>query len=85
MTLWEPRQRIRQARYDVELTEQLPLRRREPDFARVEWHLRFHARRGQISAVGMALDLIAQFLANPTQAPDSACIGEMEMNWAPPE
>ena len=31
------------------------------------------------------LDLTRQFLADPTQAPDSACIGEMEMNWAPPE
>ena len=28
------------------------------------------------------LDLIAQFLADPTQAPDSRCIGEMEMAWA---
>ncbi|RIK38493.1 MAG: hypothetical protein DCC55_20950 [Chloroflexi bacterium] len=32
-----------------------------------------------------ALDLIAQFLADPTQAPDSTCIGEMEMEWVLPE
>jgi pimeloyl-ACP methyl ester carboxylesterase len=32
-----------------------------------------------------ALDLIAQFLADPTQAPDSSCIDEMEMNWRLPE
>ena len=32
-----------------------------------------------------ALDLIDQFLADPTQAPDASCIGEMEMEWVLPE
>jgi pimeloyl-ACP methyl ester carboxylesterase len=31
------------------------------------------------------LELIAQFLADPTQAPDSRCIDEMTPNWILPE
>lgn len=31
------------------------------------------------------MDLIAQFLADPTQAPDASCIDEMPMNWVLPE
>ena len=34
---------------------------------------------------GCALDLIAQFLADPTQAPDASCIDEMTLNWVLPE
>ncbi|HQY90926.1 alpha/beta hydrolase, partial [Caldilinea sp.] len=32
-----------------------------------------------------AVDLMAQFLADPTQEPDAACIDEMPMNWVLPE
>lgn len=32
-----------------------------------------------------ALDLIDQFLADPTQAPDASCIDEMTLNWVLPE
>lgn len=31
------------------------------------------------------LDLTRQFLADPTQTPDSSCIDEMEMAWVLPE
>lgn len=31
------------------------------------------------------LEMLEQFLADPTQAPDASCIGEMEMNWVLPE
>ena len=32
-----------------------------------------------------AVDLMAQFLADPTQEPDASCIAEMPMNWVLPE
>ncbi len=31
------------------------------------------------------LDLIQQFLADPTQAPDASCIDEMTMDWVLPK
>jgi pimeloyl-ACP methyl ester carboxylesterase len=42
-----------------------------------------HSHGSVLSSCGM--DLITQFLADPTQAPDASCIGEMEMNWVLPE
>jgi hypothetical protein len=31
------------------------------------------------------LEMLEQFLADPTQAPDASCIDEMEMNWVLPD
>ena len=38
-----------------------------------------------IEFTGCGVELIAQFLADPAQEPDAACIDEMPMNWVLPE
>jgi hypothetical protein len=46
----------------------------------------FEFPRGHASILSACpLEMLEEFLADPTQAPDASCIEEMEMNWALPE
>ena len=69
--------------FDPEAPPAISLARRPNDCSNV-FYYQLPAAHGLLF-VDCAVDLMAQFLADPTQEPDACCIDEMRRTWVLPE